>query len=222
MIKKILSYTFSTLAMNFCNKSLNVTLVEICTSRGDPLLHSVSPPTASLCSHALPGLHKCSVIVDECHWVQFFLHEKIQLHTFALYALHIRYHFIRVLPSATWQKHLMEYWCQGSNSAAMTPISTSDVVSWQNKIGGITFGAPFIFQKVCFASSQSPSPFAGVCLLYAQFVCGHALFPCQRLAGRVTCISIYFPQFNTTSVCSRKGICFVSVASISTVAIQES
>ena len=88
------------------------------------------PPAASLCSHALPGLHKCSVIVDECHWVQFFLHEKIQLHTFALYALHIRYHFIRVLPSATWQKHLIEYWCQGSNSAAMTPISTSDVVSW--------------------------------------------------------------------------------------------
>ena len=31
-----------------------------------------TPPTASLCSHPLLGLHKCSTSVSECQWMSFF------------------------------------------------------------------------------------------------------------------------------------------------------
>ena len=56
-------------------KSLHAMLVKICASRNDPL--SLSPllkctTTASLCSHPLLGLQKCSASVNECQWVQFF------------------------------------------------------------------------------------------------------------------------------------------------------
>jgi len=44
-------------------------------------------PTASLCSHPLIGVHKCSVSIDECQRVPFFPHEGIQRHTFSSYTL---------------------------------------------------------------------------------------------------------------------------------------
>jgi hypothetical protein len=39
---------------------------------------------------------------------------------------------------------LTNYWLEGSTSTAIPPASASDVVGQNNKIGGITFGAPFI------------------------------------------------------------------------------
>jgi len=38
----------------------------------------------------------------------------------------------------------MEYWWEGSTSAAIPPTATSDVMDQYNKIEGITFGAALI------------------------------------------------------------------------------
>jgi len=38
----------------------------------------------------------------------------------------------------------MEYWWEGSTTAAIPPPSTSGVVGQHHKIGGITFRAAFI------------------------------------------------------------------------------
>jgi len=38
----------------------------------------------------------------------------------------------------------MEYWWEGSTSAAILPTSASDVMGQHNKIGGITFGAALV------------------------------------------------------------------------------
>ena len=46
-----------------------------------------TPSTASLCSHPLFGLQKCSASISECHWLPFFPHWRIQLYPFATSAL---------------------------------------------------------------------------------------------------------------------------------------
>lgn len=38
----------------------------------------------------------------------------------------------------------MEYWREGLTSTAVSPASTSDVMGWQNKIGGIIFEAALV------------------------------------------------------------------------------
>ena len=65
----------------------------------------------------------------------------IQLHTSALYVLPCQLPFCQtasLLPSVTWQQHVMEYRWEGSTSTAIPPISTSDTVG-QCKIGRIAF-----------------------------------------------------------------------------------
>ena len=49
--------------------------------------------------------------------------------------------YCRSASCVTQQQHVTEYWQEGSTSTAITSISTSDVVSHHNKIGGITFGS---------------------------------------------------------------------------------
>jgi len=72
-----------------------------------------APPTASLCSHSLFGLHNHSASVDECQWISFFLHGGIHLHTFASWALPCQIPFrwtAPLLPSVT---HTSVYWWEG-------------------------------------------------------------------------------------------------------------
>jgi len=88
------------------------------------------------------GLHKLSASIDECHWVQFFPHGGIQLHTFASYALPCPMPFCQTAPllsSVAQQQNLMEYWWEGSTSTAISPASASDIVGQHNKIGVINF-----------------------------------------------------------------------------------
>ena len=78
MIEQILSYnylfrqitTVSYALLPAKNKSLNAVLIKICSSGGDPvLLYQCwnTSPTASLCSHPLFLLHKCSTSISE-YW----------------------------------------------------------------------------------------------------------------------------------------------------------
>ena len=94
----------------------------------------------SLCLHLLFSLHKCSSI-NEFQRVHFFPHGVTQFHTFALYALPCQRSFCwtaGLLPSVTLQQNVIEYWWECSASTVVLPISASDIVGQQNKIGGIT------------------------------------------------------------------------------------
>ena len=76
------------------NKSLHAVLVNICMAIWNMACLTCcwhqfwnAPPPASLCSHPLFGLYKCSTRINDCQWVPFFLHGRIQWHTFASHAL---------------------------------------------------------------------------------------------------------------------------------------
>ena len=132
------------------NNSLYATLVKICISIGAPLsLSSLlkCTTTTSLCSHSLFDLHKHSANVDDCQWVPFFPHEGVQWHNFPSYALPCHTPFCQttpLLPSVAQQQNVMQYWWEGSPSAAIPPTSTSDIVSQHNNIRGLTFGAALV------------------------------------------------------------------------------
>jgi len=107
-----------------------------------------APPTTSLRSHPLFGLHTHSANINECQWVQWFLHGGIQFHSFASYALPLQTPFCQsatLLPSVTWQQNAMEYWLEGSTFTVTPPTSTSDVVGQHNNIGGTTFRAALMY-----------------------------------------------------------------------------
>ena len=101
------------------NKTLCGVFVKICSSGGDPLLHScydsiIADMHCPLpdCSHPLFGLLKCPASINECQQVQFFLHGGIQFHTFASYTLPCQTPFCQtapLLPSVPWQQNVMGY-----------------------------------------------------------------------------------------------------------------
>jgi len=116
--------TISCILLLTMNKSLHAAFINTYSSGGDHCCcHHCwnAPPTTSLCSHPLFGLHKCSASVNECQCVQFFLCRGIQWHTFASYVLPCQTPFCQtapLLPSATWQRHVMKYWWEGSASTS--------------------------------------------------------------------------------------------------------
>ena len=104
------------------------------------------PPTTSLCSHPLFGLHKYSASISECQCVPFFLHGGIQFHTFASSSLPCQTPFCQIaplLPSVAWQQNVGEYWWEGWASTAIS-TSASEIVDQHNKIEGITFRAALV------------------------------------------------------------------------------
>ena len=110
-----------------------------------------TPPTASVFSHWLFGLHKCSGSVDECQWVQLFPHGGIQWQTFTSYALPCQTPFCQsapLRPFVTWQQNVMEYWQEGWATTVILPITVYDIVGRHNQIGSLTFGVTLmLFQK---------------------------------------------------------------------------
>jgi len=53
--------------------------------------------TASLYSHPLLDLHKCSANVDDCQWVNFFPHRKLSCTPLLHTHFHASHHFVRLL-----------------------------------------------------------------------------------------------------------------------------
>ena len=85
------------------------------------------------------------------------MHGGIQLHTFAPYTLPCRASLCQtapLLPALAQQQNVMGYFWEGSVSTAIPPISASDVVGQQNKIGGITFGASLIKAILCLTERR--------------------------------------------------------------------
>jgi len=74
-----------------------------------------------------------------------FPHEGIQWHTFVSYILPCQILLCQpapLPPSVTQQHNVMEYWWEGSASAAIPPASACTVVGQQDKIGGVTLEQP--------------------------------------------------------------------------------
>ena len=62
---------------------------------------------------------------------------EIQCRIFALYALPCQTPFCQtapLLPSVTQQQNVMKYWWEGTTSAAVPPISSSNIMGQPNKI----------------------------------------------------------------------------------------
>ena len=98
------------------------------------------PPTHCAYIHCLVSINVQQLFrnANKCH---FFPHGGIQWHTFASCTLPCQMSSCQsapLLPSVTQQQNVREYWQDGS---ASTGTSTSDVVGWHNKKGGITFRA---------------------------------------------------------------------------------
>jgi len=129
-----------------------------------------TPAATSLCSHPLFGLQKCSASIDECQWVPFFPQWGIQWHTFASYTLPYQMPLCQtapLLPSVTQQRHVMEYWWEGSTSVAVLPTSASNIMGQQ-----INISSPNIF--FCFASCT-------VCSVIRQPLSENENVPCFHL-----------------------------------------
>ena len=115
-----ISYSFSLVI----NTSLHVTLTEVCMAVQNVACLSCcchqcwnTPPTASLFSHPLFGVHKYSPSVDECQW------EPFQWHTFALSALPCQTPFCQTATK-----------CNGIPSGKVQPLLPSHhhppLISW--------------------------------------------------------------------------------------------
>ena len=163
MIEQILSCT--TLFLNIVtatsyaflpamNKSLNTTLIIVrmaicnvaCLSHIVITAETHHPPPHCANIHCFISI-KCSTSVKECQWVQFFPYGGIQFHIFASSLLPCQTSFCQIallLPSATRQQNLMEYWKECSVSIAIPLTSAPDVVGQHNKTGGIDFGTCFM------------------------------------------------------------------------------
>ena len=111
--------------------------------QGDPLLLSPLLKQTTHCSHPLFSRN-----VHKCQWMSvgtiFFLHGGIQFTSSALLSQMLFCQSAPLLPSVTWQQHVMEYCWDGSTSTAAPPTTASSVVCQYNKIGGIVFRASFI------------------------------------------------------------------------------
>ena len=105
-----------------CSSFHSMTAMHGCPECVLSLILWNAPPTTSLCSHPLVGLHECSANVDEC---QFFPHWGIQFHILDSYTLPCQMSFCQttpLLPSVSHQQNVMEYWWEGSTSTAVPPI----------------------------------------------------------------------------------------------------
>ena len=80
----------------------------------------------------------------------FFACGGIQSHPFVWYALACQSPYCQtapLLPSVTWQQHIMEYWWEGATSTAIPPVSVSDTLGQDHKIGDITFRTALVEKK---------------------------------------------------------------------------
>ena len=78
--------------------------------------------------------------LHECYWVPLFPHGGILFHTFVLYALPYQMPFCRtalLLPSVSWQQHVVGYCWAGSTSTAIPPASASEDMRQHIEMGGI-------------------------------------------------------------------------------------
>ena len=115
------------------NKSLHAPFIEICTSKGNPLLllPLLKCLITSLCSHPLFSLQKRSANVNNVSGCHFFPLGRIQWHIFASYTLPCQTTFCQtapLLPSVIQQQHVVEYWWEGAISTVIPPTSAPDFV----------------------------------------------------------------------------------------------
>ena len=98
------SSPLAVLFLQWWTRALHFTLWQLCTAFQNVACLSLcchcwnTPPTASLCTYPLFGLHKHSESIDECQWVPFFFCMEEFSDTPLLHPhFHARRHFVRLL-----------------------------------------------------------------------------------------------------------------------------
>jgi len=116
-----------------CSSFCCVTVVHGCPECG--LSSTWYLPLVKCTTHCLTVLTSTfwspSASISACHWVTLYLHGGIQFQTFTSYTLSRQVPFCQsapLLPSVTWQPHIMEYWWESSTPTAVSPTSASDIV----------------------------------------------------------------------------------------------
>ena len=143
-IEQILSYktlffnTVTTVSYAFSpvmNKRLHANLVKICMDVWN------APPTTSLCSHPLFGLHKHSASINKCQRVPFFSSWKNSVTHLCFLGTSMSNAILSDCPCAA--ICCMATKCNGTSvSTAIPPAYISDIKGWHNKIGSIIFVQP--------------------------------------------------------------------------------
>ena len=96
-----------------------------------PFLSFVSPllkpPTTSLCSHALFGLHNLSASADQCQWVTFFSLWRNSVPPLCFISPSVSDAIYRVplCCHLSWQQSITGYRWEGCSSTAIPPTSAS-------------------------------------------------------------------------------------------------
>jgi len=116
-----------------------------------------TPPTASLCSYLLFGLHKRSqqVCMNVTGCNLFCIEEFSNTPFFTCDSM--CYQTALLLPSVTQQQNITEHWQEDSTSRVILLPSVSDAMSQHSKTGSITFRAVLVWvclQNSGFVSSQ--------------------------------------------------------------------
>ena len=105
-----------------------------------------TPPTTSVCSHSLVGLHKCSASISECQWVPLFCAEKSKDTPLPQAHFCVRHRCVRLtaplLPPVTQPQNVMGYWWEGSMLTAMPPAFTSDIMGQHHTASHYFWSSP--------------------------------------------------------------------------------
>ena len=113
-----------------------------------------APPTTSLCSHPLFGLHKGSASVNECQWVSFFSAWRNSLIYLCFIHTSVSDTTLSDCPSAAVCSTATE--CNGIlvRRFSLYFHSTSDIMG-QHKIGSITFWSFLIYKEIGTSMSSA-------------------------------------------------------------------
>ena len=141
-----------------------------------------TPPTASLSSNPLSGLHKHSASAYQCHWFLFLPHGGV-IAPITYTNFHVRHYFVRPLLCCLLShankisqnngekiQSLLPYY-QHAPLMSWTPTSASQVMDTHNKIGGITFGVVLVhtyIHKYIYSQSNDDNSIAHHPLIDAQ------------------------------------------------------
>jgi len=131
------------LALHFCQQWTRTCM--LCSWTSTPEVTCCQPHHPH-CLTVLTSTVWSPSVFNKCQWVPFFLNGGIQWRTFSSWALPCQMPLCQtapLLPSVTWQQHVMGYWQEASTSSAIWSAYASGVVG-EHKLRGIAFEAAFI------------------------------------------------------------------------------
>ena len=133
------------------NKTLRATFIKICPSGSETLLLSPLLKHTTHCLTVLTSIVWSPLVFSKHWWMSsgaiFSAWQNSVTHLYLITHSPIRRYSVKsapLLPSVTWQQHVMEYWWEVSTSTAIPPPSAFDIEGQHHKAEGTTFRAALI------------------------------------------------------------------------------